>query len=170
MRRPIDVKELRRTFDASFAEPIAAAQTDEAGLLSIRAGDRPMAVRIEEIAAVSKCPRVTPVPSAQPALLGLAGVRGMLITVYSLAALLDERPGGARWLVLAAADPSAGLSFDELIGYERAPRSATRAGAVVTLRGVPHTVVSVAAIIGSIRQRAGRAQTQPGGLSSSDGE
>lgn len=155
----VTVAELRRAFDGSFAVPPATQRPDDQALLAIRAGSAPLAMSIRDIVGVSRCPAVTRLPSAQPALIGLAGLRGSLVTVYSIASLVGERPGAHRWLVLTAADPAMGLSFDELIGYERAPTG-----------GVQHTMIDVPALVASIQRGVAATRTELAGLPTSDGE
>ena len=109
-------KALRDGFDRSFAEPARFDMTPMQDLLSIRVGDDIFAIRLSEIAGLHADKKITWLPGGDPALLGLAGFRGTMYPVYSLATLLG-RPAEAspRWLVIAAAVPAA-LAFD---GFER---------------------------------------------------
>ena len=121
------VAELRRAFDASFAEPGQEIRDeDPSSALAIRAGDRQLAVRIEELSGVEACRRLVPLPGGAPGLLGLTGVRGQLVAVYDLAAVLGARTpasGAAepafRWLLLCATSPELGLAIEHLDGYLR---------------------------------------------------
>lgn len=95
--------ELRQSFDGSFARPLAAAAAAPQKLLSIRTGGHKIMLRLDEVAGIHACPRLVPLPAPRPALLGVAGVRGRVLVVYSLAALLGEDAALAeapRWLLV----------------------------------------------------------------------
>lgn len=98
---PVDA--LRAEFDAAFSRPARAPGVDTVALLAIRVAGAPMALRVLETAGLMQARPVVPVPGRRPELLGVSGVRGALVPVYSLARLLgrgeDDPP---RWLVLAA--------------------------------------------------------------------
>ncbi|AUX42713.1 uncharacterized protein SOCE26_041460 [Sorangium cellulosum] len=137
--------ELQEAFDASFARTVEACPEELARALAIRAGGRRLVVRIEELAAVEPCRRTAPLAGGPPGLLGLAGLRGRLVAVYDLAALLGGRPragadgadgaggaggaGGAssrpapRWLLVCARSPEIALAVDEIerhVGFSSA--------------------------------------------------
>ena len=99
---------LRAGFDRSFAEPAQLDMTATEDLLAVRVGDDVFAIRLSEIAGLYVGKKMTRVPGGDPALLGIAGFRGTIQPVYSLATLLG-RPAEAspRWLVIAAAAPIA---------------------------------------------------------------
>jgi chemotaxis signal transduction protein len=123
------VAELRRAFDTSFAEPIETGGEELASALAIRAGDRLLAARIEELSGVEACRRLVPLPGGAPELLGLTGVRGQLVAVYDLAGLLNDAGARApasgaaevtfRWLLLCAGSPEIGLAIEQIDGYLR---------------------------------------------------
>jgi purine-binding chemotaxis protein CheW len=106
---------LRSGFDSAFAEPAQFDMTPMEDLLVIRIGDDVFAIRLSEISGLYVGRTVTRVPGGDPALLGIAGFRGTIQPVYSVATLLG-RPTEAspRWLMIAAAAPIA-LAFD---GFE----------------------------------------------------
>jgi purine-binding chemotaxis protein CheW len=94
--------ELRSSFDRSFSEPHAAPLGALEALLAIRVGADPYALRLSEVGALAADRAITPVPSHNPELLGVAGLRGSIVAVYDLAALLGQPPLSApRWLGLA---------------------------------------------------------------------
>jgi chemotaxis signal transduction protein len=100
--------ELRETFDRPFREPLVQQAEAPLELLSIWIGREPFALRLDDIAALEADRTITRVPSQHPELLGIAGVRGTLVAVFDLAALLDlPRPDAWRWLVLAKGAPLA---------------------------------------------------------------
>ena len=63
-----------------------------AGFLLVRAGGRWVGLPVEQLLAVSDFGRPQPVPSPEPAMRGVAGVRGETMPVIHLGALLS---GGA---------------------------------------------------------------------------
>ena len=114
---------LRRAFDLSFAEaPTAGAEPLES-LLALRVGGAPYAIRLSEIAGVHADRTVVPVPTPMPDLLGVAGIRGAIVPVYDLGALLGHpRSTRPRWMLLAASPALVGLAFESLEAHVRMPR------------------------------------------------
>jgi chemotaxis signal transduction protein len=107
---------LRATFDRSFAELAQPEMARMEDLLAVRVGGDVVAIRLSEIAGLYVGKQVTRVPGGDPALLGIAGFRGMVQPVYCIATLLGRSVvASPRWLVTAAAAPIA-LAFD---GFER---------------------------------------------------
>ena len=121
--------ELRRAFDRSFAEAPVTDALPQDDLLAIGIGGDPYAVRLSEVAGLMNDKRVTGLPGSVPELLGLAGLRGTLLPIYDLRALLGYPQGAVpRWLfVIANANAPVGLAFDQFDGHLRVPRQA-RAG------------------------------------------
>jgi chemotaxis signal transduction protein len=104
--------EMRRAFDRGFAEPLRLGTDVSEDLLAIRVGMQPYAMRLNEIAGLFVDRKVTPVPGADAALIGIAGFRGAIVPVYALHALLGHSAAQQpRWLAIAAAAPVA-LAFD----------------------------------------------------------
>ncbi len=113
--------DLRRAFDQAFAvAPNTTVETFE-DLLAVRVAGDPYALRVREITGLVASRKIVPLPSRRPELLGIAGNRGSLVAVYSLAGLLgygaDSKP--ASWLALAGAHEPLGLGFEELEGFLR---------------------------------------------------
>ena len=104
--------QLRRDFDRGFADPPPIGSEIKQDLLAIRLGARKFAIRLSEIASLFADKKVTPVPGAAAAMLGVAGFRGSILPVYDLQSLLDLSNSQApRWLVVASA-ASVAFSFD----------------------------------------------------------
>lgn len=171
---------LRRSFDEAFELPPPAASQQQETLLAIEAGGTPLALRIAELSRLEAGRKVVPVPTACAELLGLAGVRGRLVPVYSLASLLGlSDRGDERWLVLcggeiadgkpasttsiSASDPIA-LAFGALQGHARVARTeifavnedarpVIHATELVRLDGVTRPLVSIASVTKAIRDR-----------------
>src|SRR5690606_6356088 len=93
--------ELRRDFDAGFAQPPPAPAPPPLDLLAIRVADQHRALRLDEVARLVVDLRVTPLPSVHPELLGLAAPRGTAVPVFDLRLLLGlPAEGPLRWAVL----------------------------------------------------------------------
>ncbi len=119
------VSTLRQTFDQSFAHPAAQSWEEVEALLVMRVGASRYAVRLREIAAVMSAGELAPIPADAPHLLGLAGVRGAVVPVFDLAALLGEacsRDPKAHFVLCRAA--ALGLGFSSLEGHLRPPSAA----------------------------------------------
>jgi chemotaxis signal transduction protein len=117
------VGQMRRDFDAAFARPPAPEPPPSEPLLRVSAGGTGLFVRIRELALVLPCAVVVPVPGARRGLLGLTAVRGQILPLYSLAALL-EIPGPvvpARWILVAAGGTAAGIGVEAVEGVSRIP-------------------------------------------------
>ena len=157
--------DLRAAFDRGFAEPPPGQAEPAKAYLGIRIGGKPYAVALAEIGAVVADKKIAPLPSKAPELLGVAGVRGDIVPVFSLAALLglgggEERP---RWLVLAAGG-RAGFAFDALDGHLSIPlasitpavsaRGFVIANAVIGKDARP--IIGIAALMDHLEKRAGQ--------------
>jgi chemotaxis signal transduction protein len=114
--------ELRRSFDASFAEDTRAETAEFAAFLAIRVATERRVVRLAEVAGLFAEHKVTRVPSAVSEFLGFAGIRGKVVPVYDLGRLLGCKGGEPRWILLARQDLVA-LAFHEMDGYVRADRA-----------------------------------------------
>jgi chemotaxis signal transduction protein len=169
----LSVEALRREFDGSFALPPREVATDLVDLLAIRVGERALALRVSEIAAVATGRRLTEVPSRSAELLGLVGIRGALVAVLDLAALLGEEKLGEapRWVALCAGDEQLALGFHALEGHLRLPAAALEAvhderqglvSEVVRDGSGLRSVVSVPRIAARALKLAGRARPEKG--------
>lgn len=125
----ISAAALREEFDGSFALPLATSTPDSHDLLAIRIAGRPYALRAQDLGGIALGRRVTPLPSPDPALAGLVGVRGTVVAVFDLGVLLGLRGSAAagRWVALAGRDARLAFAFDELEGHERIAAAALRA-------------------------------------------
>jgi chemotaxis signal transduction protein len=161
------IAELRDAFDQTYAIPAvsqAAEQTEN--LLSIRVARDPYAIKISEISGLANDKRTVAFPSPVPELLGVAGIRGGLVPVYSLAALLgySQDEGEARWLALCGSEEPVGLAFSNFEGYLRVPltqvyaakqKDATPAHVKYVLRtaDMVRAVVSIPYLVEMIKRR-----------------
>jgi hypothetical protein len=97
---------LRSAFDAAFARKAEAPTGERHGYLGIRLNDTPYALDLDEVASVKKRVVVTPLPSDELRLLGVAGIDGTLAAVYDLGALLGLASSGAPvWFALVRGSP-----------------------------------------------------------------
>jgi purine-binding chemotaxis protein CheW len=161
------VAEMRGLFDESFAVALREQVTAPEPMLAITVEGEPFALRVREIdgLAVSK-EKIVPVPSRVPELLGLTGVRGVVVPVFSLARLLgfDSERGQMLWLVFCGERHSPiALAFEgmerqfevasgEIFARQEAHGSryvSATVGEGATLRGV----ISVPALVASIKAR-----------------
>lgn len=111
-------RDLRDAFDSAFARLPETADDQRARLIAIRIGGEPHALRLHEIAGVFADRVISAVPSRSRALLGIAGVRGSVVPVFDLGALVGYPARGTklRWLVIAARQ-RVGFAFESFDGY-----------------------------------------------------
>jgi chemotaxis signal transduction protein len=163
------VLDLQVAFDQAFASPpsIVAEETDD--LLLVRIGGDPYALRSREMTGLSTGKKIAPLPSARPELIGIVGIRGILLPGYSLAVLLgyEAHPASSRWLALSRGTAPLGLAFQEFEGFARAGRADMYAAEGVSARRhvravarfgeVARPVVDISSTIEVITLRAGAA-------------
>jgi chemotaxis signal transduction protein len=167
------VAELKRMFDQTFAEAPRSDASPEDDLLAISVGADPYAIRLSEVAGLLADRRVTWLPGSVPELIGLMGLRGALVPVYDLRALLGYARGIVpRWFLIAAATQVA-IAFDRFDGHLRVPRAAGSTGSAPSVatplpcvhevvrthefvRPIIHMPAVLDAIAALVRQRPGR--------------
>jgi purine-binding chemotaxis protein CheW len=163
---PDRIADLRRAFDHTFASPRGQARDEVEQLLAIRVAGHPCALKVREIAGLATGRRIVSLPSQLPELLGIAGIRGALVPVYGLSALLGYDQGTAqhRWLVQCGTEEPIALAFEEFEGHLRAPRSdvyvANRTEAarrhvkeVVRAGAMVRAVVDIASVVEAVKAR-----------------
>lgn len=159
------VAEMRRVFDATFARPARSTALEEEQLLAVRVGGTPCALRVAELSGIVPAKTIAPLPGCPREALGLAGIRGTLVPVYSLAALLSEddeheRPG---WLALCNPEQPIALAFANLEGYLRVAASQlyARDGTALHSRQLVKTgtlsraVIDIPSVVEAIKKRVG---------------
>lgn len=155
---------MRAAFDRGFAEPPPGEAEPSANYLGVRIAGHAYAVALAEIGAVFADKRVAPLPSGARELLGVAGVRGDIVPVFSLAAMLGHGAAeGGRWLMLAAGG-KAGFAFDSLDGQLDIPLSAiapasSASGFVqnnAVMGGETRPILSIPALMEYLERRAGQ--------------
>ena len=79
---------LRLSFDELFTRPVVEVDGAREGALTVRVGGDPHVVRTAEIVGLHARPQILRVPSPSQALLGIVGLRGVIVPVFDLAVLL----------------------------------------------------------------------------------
>jgi len=98
-------------------------QLDAPGLwrgVGYRIGSRRLASGFDEVLEVLQMPQVTPVPGAQPWMLGVANIRGNLLPIVDLKQFLEgERTvlhGDQRVLIVRQPGGNVAVTIDEMFG------------------------------------------------------
>jgi chemotaxis signal transduction protein len=130
---------LREAFDRSFAEAVGAERPEQLDFLALRIAGDPYAVRLSEIQSLHLSRKLTVAQSRVPALLGLAGFRGVLTPVYDLGQLLGyPAEPSAKWLVIARGAAPIAFAFGTFDAHLRAAQdqfSAPELGESAAIRG-----------------------------------
>jgi chemotaxis signal transduction protein len=159
---------LRSSFDQSFAVAAASKLERLEGLLAIRVGGDPYALRLSQISGVYADLKIVAVPSPVIQLLGIVGLRGMMAPVYDLAALLHYPPAvSPRWMVLAGGSQQpVGFAFEGfeahvqvaealLVSDEARPASGVTARqhvrGNVRVAGALRLIIQIASVVETIR-------------------
>lgn len=155
--------ELRAAFDCGFAEAPRIEVLEPLDFLSVRLGGDPFAIRLSETAGLFSDRKITPVPTPATALRGIAGLRGALVPVYDLGALLGYASANAiRWMIVAR-EASVAFAFDvfegqlridgnALIAHEASGREHVRE--IARLANLSRPVVHLPSVIAAIGKRA----------------
>lgn len=161
----LQLARLRAEFDGSFgAAPRPSEGAGEAMLL-LGIGEDHLAVQAREIAGLLPCRHVVDLPSRAPELVGVVGIRGAVVPVFSLALLIGygHDPEPPRWLMMCGPEP-VGISFGAFERYIRAPLDALRqvppaerrsphVTHLLAVEGTTRPVVSVASILRFLVER-----------------
>jgi chemotaxis signal transduction protein len=154
---------LRIGFDSGFTLPLLEQTQELLDVLMIRVGSSPYALRLAELAALEADRTITPVPSDQSELLGVAGVRGAVVAVFDLGSVLGgPRPEATRWLVLAKSAPLAFAfsAFERQLSLrpdELASSAPDHGGSqVVTRDGINVPLLDLPALVARLQGRTRR--------------
>lgn len=114
------VVRLRREFDEGFAQPARIGGIATQDLLAIRVGGDSYAVRLGQVVGLVPKQKIVALPSPIPELLGVAGLRGGVVPIYSLGALLGYRASAEiqPWTILIGPE-LVGLAFEKFEGHLR---------------------------------------------------
>jgi chemotaxis signal transduction protein len=153
---------LRVAFDAGFAQPEPAPAGARADYLTIRAGGQLRALALAEVGGLFVDRRITAVPTSVTGLLGLVGLRGVMVPVYDLRVLLGANPvDEPRWLVTAAA-ANVAFAFDGFDGHLRldAAELAHGQATVIVSGGVTRSVISITELVTDLERRIAGASSR----------
>jgi purine-binding chemotaxis protein CheW len=91
----------------------------------VRAGGEHYALRVEGVREIARRDRVTPVPGAPPAVLGVWNLRGDVVAAIDLAAMLGLAPDGGEGRVIVVEDGElrAGLAVEEVLDVAALPEA-----------------------------------------------
>jgi purine-binding chemotaxis protein CheW len=143
--------DLRRDFDGAFALAAHAPEPREA-MLGVRVGGEVCMLPLADIQTVMRAGVVTPAPSSRRELVGVAAVRGRIVPVFDLAALLGAAADTSRdWLVIAQGHPVA-FAVAAVDGYVAVPRAAI-VGTTVTLDGVARPIVPLGRMVEDLTRK-----------------
>ena len=121
----ISPEELRREFDAAFSLPPRPPERDQESLLGVPVARHPYALRVHDLVRLEAAGKIVPVPGRNPSVLGLAGLRGQLVPVFSLTRLLghprDAQP--PRWFAVHGAETPLALAIETCSGFQPIPRT-----------------------------------------------
>lgn len=162
--------ELRRAFDQSFAAPAGRPSESLLSLIAIQVGGEAVAIRADQITGIARCRQIVPLPSRIPESLGITGIRGVLVPVFSLAALLGKTRGEeCSWMALTQPEAPVALAFDEFesqlevrrtscyedesTGQRRHVRQLVRVGASI------RPVIDIPSVLEAIRTAAARSRS-----------
>ena len=120
---------MRRRFDAVFAAPPVARGADVAAFLALRLGGDGFALRIQQMSGLAAACKIVPLPGSAAALLGLAGLRGVVVPVFSLSVLMGYSEEPPRWFASCAGQrgDTIALGFCDFDGYFEALMTDVRA-------------------------------------------
>lgn len=160
--------DLRLAFDQVFAVPPQARIEEFENLLALRIRGDLFALDVREIAGVEAAGTIVPLPSASPGCLGITGIRGGLVPVYSLALLLGYQADrdGSRLLAIPRTPDALALAMGDFEGYLRIPKSHLHEPQDASRKHVHRfadvgstvrAVVSVPSVVAMIRNGAGPA-------------
>ena len=161
--------QLRHAFDRMFALPPETASPEVEDLLMIRVAGDPCAISLCDISEIVTDRSIVPVPAATPDLLGLAGIHGGIVPVFSLSAILGygSDSDSPRWMILCGTEEPIALAFSVFEGYLRLPTSALHTdenlsatrekvkyvNQVASTPDGARAVISMALIVATIRNR-----------------
>lgn len=116
---------LAAAFDGAFAEPERARDEAPEAALAVRTGGRPYVVMMTGLASVARRGKIGPLPGGPPSQLGLTGIGGVVVVVFSLPSVLGHEvpPSDLEWLVVAGGQRALALAFEQLDGQITVPRA-----------------------------------------------
>ncbi|HVT81301.1 MAG TPA: chemotaxis protein CheW [Phycisphaerae bacterium] len=168
---------LRTAFDTTFAQPPTLSSTATTALLMVRVAGQQFAIKRSEMSGLAHADNIAPVPGPSAAFLGVTGLRGQILPIWSLAGLMGiaaAPPQPEEWLVLLGEGSRDACAFacetieqtlvvsEEAFAQPSASDSASRnIQAVVRTDSALVPVLNLPALRASLRPRSNPAQTSP---------
>lgn len=158
-------EELRADFDGAFARPYPSEAPPQLDILLIRSFNQRYALQLSEVAELLTGRRPVPVPSPRPDLLGLVGLRGVVLPVYDLSVQLGHPPASEpRFIAQVRARAPFAVAFEHFERHLRVPATArvpsrdpsaaeSFVRASVRLEQYPLPVIDLPAIFESVTRR-----------------
>ncbi len=159
---------LRAAFDSSFALPLGAVSPETEDLLHVRVAGAPYSFRLRELSGLVAKRAIVQVPSRSAGLLGLSGIRGEIVPVFSLAALLGTgtETDAPPWVVLSAAPEPIAFAFSHFDGFVRVQKTELHPAATsdsarpwltefVSTADGPRALIGVPLLVGTLHSRLG---------------
>jgi chemotaxis signal transduction protein len=118
--------DLKRAFDLTFQQPLVKRGHELVHLLIVRIGTARFALKVADLAGLARAQTVVPLPGADAGLLGVAGLKGRMVAVYSLAAMIgcpELSTEQNRWMVLCRCEKEIALAFTAVTGTMMVPRA-----------------------------------------------
>lgn len=159
---------LRASFARAFAEPPMPEPACE-DLVTIGVGGGRFALRVAELRALERRRAIVPLPTGLPGSLGLTTLRGRVVPVYDLGAIVGHPGGEVAWLAFVERPEAVALGFASFDGFARVPceaftRDTSQARPVVPelvrLDAVTRGVLDLRAAVNWISLRAGEARAR----------
>lgn len=160
---------LRDEFDERFATPAASTREEFVDFLLVQVAAHRFALRLSQIAGLTRSLPVVSVPSGRTELLGLSSIRGTILSVYSMAKMLGlaEAPPSTSWLALSGNPDPIAVAFHELDGFVRVPSSSALQApsseeasrltrGVLRVAAMARPIVDLRLMFDTIRRVAGR--------------
>jgi chemotaxis signal transduction protein len=148
--------ELRTAFDRTFQLPYQGKSKDVEPMIAFRIAGTPLAVGVQHITGIMKRTVILPVPSIVPELLGVAAVRGVLVPVFNLAAMLELPPSSEpQWFMQMNRETPVALAFDDLEGRVEVERSHVYADETSSRRKHIHQLAAVGSVVRAVIDASG---------------
>jgi hypothetical protein len=143
---------LRQSFDDLFSRPVVEPDGARVSALTVRVGGDPHVVRTALIAGLHAEPRILRVPTASAALLGIVGLRGVIVPVFDLAVMLGY-PSTPTVTCLITAGPPQPIAFGIEL-FEAHVRIAADPGPAVRIDDILRRVIDIPSLLEAIRTRS----------------
>jgi hypothetical protein len=143
---------LRLSFDERFSRPVAETGAARMGALNVSVGGDAHLVRIAHIVGLHAKPQILRVPSASATLLGIVGLRGVIVPVFDLAILLGYPPTPTVTCLITAGAPQP-IAFG-LEMFEAHVRIGEAMGPAIRIDDTLRRVIDIPSLLEAIRTRS----------------